>query len=294
MVGGVFRFLALRLDGGGPLGTAVRDIEQWAEAFSARPRTRAWSSEFAPRLQAVDSLRRRPARPVANAKRALGQRERIIWAVAATIRDVGYCNMKVDDVCALAGVSRRSFYNAFPTKAHAFIATYEYAFEKTVAACATAFFGARVWRDRIWDGFDATTAFFSREPLLAHIGFVECYSIGREFALRVRDTQLAFTLFLEDGYRQRAQAKELSRDCSELTAATIFEAGFQASLRGPAMNLRRVQPLSVYIALAPFIGKDAAGEFVKRKLRAGRPVSPDRQAAREEIHPSARRSARAS
>jgi len=224
-------------------------------------------------------------------------RERIIWATAATVRDVGYRNMRVEQVCAIAGVSRRSFYNTFSTKADAFIAAYEFAFQQTVAACTPAFFSARSWRERIWHGFEASTAFLSREPLLAYVGFVDCYSVGRAFALRVRDTQLAFTLFLEDGYRERPQAEELSRDCSELTAATIFEAGFLASLCGPALNIRRVQPLSAYIALTPFIGRDVAGEFVKGKLsarRAVRSAGAEARGARLGRHPSAQRSARAS
>jgi TetR/AcrR family transcriptional regulator len=297
MTGGVFRFLSLRLDGGGPLERAARDIEQWAGTFSIGPGARSWSSEFAPRLPGREKLRPEAAGVLANAKCALSQRERIIWATAATVRDVGYRNMQVENVCARAGVSRRSFYNAFPTKAHAFMASYEYAFQQTVAACTAAFFGPRVWRERIWDGFESSSAFFAREPLLAYLGFVESYAVGRQFALRVHDTQLAFTLFLEDGYRQRPQAEQLSRDCSELTAATIFEAGFQASVRGPAMNIRRVQPLSVYIALAPFIGRDAAGEFVQSKLsaeRAGRPARPEPRGARMERRLSAQRSARAS
>jgi AcrR family transcriptional regulator len=297
MIGGVFRFLSLRLDGGGTRDRLAHDVLEWAGTFAAGGKEKTWSGESAPRLPSRDGSGRESSQFLGNAKRELAPRERIIWATAATIRDVGYRNMKVEQVCAVAGVSRRSFYNNFPTKTDAFIATYEFAFQQTVAACAPAFFGARVWRDRIWDGFEASSAFFSREPLLAYIGFVECYSIGREFALRVRDTQLAFTLFLEDGYRQRPEAEALSRDCSELTAATIFEAGFLASLRGPTLNIRRVQPLSVYIALAPFIGRDAAGGFVRSKLsarRAGRPIRPEPQAAEAGVLRSAQRSARAS
>ena len=297
MIGGVFRFLSLKLDGGGALDRLAHDVSEWTRTFFAGPNEETWSREFAPRLPARENLRPEGSGVLANAKRTHGHRERIIWATAATIRDVGYRNMTVEQVCAAAGVSRRSFYNTFPTKADAFIATYEYAFQQTVAACTPAFFGARIWRERIWHGFEASSAFFSREPLLAYVGFVECYSIGRAFALRVRDTQLAFTLFLEDGYRQRPQAEALSRDCSELTAATIFEAGFLASLRGPAISIRQVQPLSVYIALTPFISRHAAGQFVERKVserRKSRSVQVASRAAPEVISPSAQRSARAS
>ena len=195
MIGGVFRFLSLRLDGGGPRDRLAHDVLEWAGTFGAGGREKTWSGDFAPRLPSRDGSRRESPQPLVGPKRELAPRERIIWATAATIRDVGYRHMKVEQVCAVAGVSRRSFYNNFPRKADAFIAAYEYAFQQTVAACTPAFFSARIWRERIWHGFEASSAFFSREPLLAYVGFVDCYSIGRAFALRVRDTQLAFTLF---------------------------------------------------------------------------------------------------
>jgi hypothetical protein len=135
-----------------------------------------------------------------------------------------------------------------------------------MAACAPAFFGASSWRECVWQAGLAFTGFMAREPLVAHIGFLECYAIGPRHMPRVHDTQLAFTLFLEQGYRERPGAEALSRELSSLVAATIFETAFQASCQGPAFELRRAQPLAVYVALAPFIGVDDAGEFVLCKL----------------------------
>jgi AcrR family transcriptional regulator len=163
-------------------------------------------------------------------------------------------------------VSRRSFYNEFANKSDVVIAAAESAFEQLVEACTPAFFSARSWPERVWQSALAFTGFFTSEPSLAHLGFVDCYSIGRAFVQRAHEMQLAFTLFLEEGYRQRGEGPELPRLCSEMTAAAMMEIGFQAS-RGPSgQSIRRLQPLAVYIVLTPFVGADDAAEFVLGNL----------------------------
>ena len=165
------------------------------------------------------------------------------------------------------GISRRGFYNIFRTKEEAFIATYETAFQYGRSRLARRRSLPRApGRSEFGKAGSPSRASSLREPLLAYIGFVECFALGREFAQRVHDTQLAYTLFLEDGYRQRpVEAQLLSRTCSTLTSCAIFEAGFQATLRGPGLYMRRSQPLAVYVALTPFIGRTPAGEFVWTK-----------------------------
>jgi AcrR family transcriptional regulator len=265
LIGGIFRFLSMRLLDGGALDGPREDVREWVLAFARRSSQPSWSSTFMPALPSEVSracaLPRHP-RPAGTS------RERIMKATAASVREKGYRDITVADIVGAAGVSRRGFYNEFSSKAHAFMAAYEYGFERTVAACAPAFFTPAVWPERVWRGAHAFTGFLSREPLLAYLGFVECYALGPGFAARVHDMQLAFTLLLEEGYRQRPQGRRLSRACSHLAAATIFEAGFQASRRSASIFLRRLQPLAVYIALAPFIGLEEAGEFVAAKLSA--------------------------
>ena len=68
----------------------------------------------------------------------------------------------------------------------------------------------------------------------------------------MQDTQLAFTLFLEEGYRQRGQSNPSARVLA-LIAAAIFEVRFKALVAVRALPAT-VQPLAVYVALAPFLG----------------------------------------
>ena len=150
----------------------------------------------------------------------------------------------------------------------------------------------KAWPERVWHGAQAFTRFLAREPSIAYLGFVECYAIGPGFAMRAHETQLAFTLSLEEGYRQRPQAQSLPRACSALSAAAIFELGFWVSRHSPSIYLWPIQPLAVYIALARFIGADEAGEFLMAKLSATGPAprasAPDRRPLPRRLHPSTR------
>lgn len=264
LIGATFRFLSMRLTDRSALDTSGDELREWLEAFARLPTQPSWTARLAPESPHAS---RSPMHSIKTLPHGT-PRERILYATTATIRTQSYHDTSVADIVGAAGVSRRSFYNEFPSKADAFIASYEHGFQQTLAACTPAFFSARAWPERVWHGAQALTRFLAREPLIAYLGFVECYAIGPGFAPRVHDTQLAFTLFLEDGYRQRPHAQSLSRACSALTATALIELGFQVSRRGPDASLRRMQPLAVYIALAPFIGREAAGEFVMGKLAA--------------------------
>jgi AcrR family transcriptional regulator len=265
LIGATFRFLAMRLTDGGALDGVDEQLREWVGAFAWPPSRPSCSARLV--LPESSHLPRHPAQ---SPEPPRGPRERILRATAVMIRESGYRDVSVADIVAAAGLSRRAFYSEFASKADAFVAAYEDGFQQVLAACTPAFFVSGPWPERVWQCAQAFTRFMAREPLIAYLGFVECYAIGPGFASRVHDTQLAFTVFLEEGYRQRPEAQSPSRACSTLTAAAIFELGFQVVRRSPSIYLRQMQPSAVYLALAPFIGADEAARFVAAKLAANK------------------------
>lgn len=78
---------------------------------------------------------------------------------------------------------------------------------------------------------------------------------------------MAFTLFLEEGYRQRPQAEGLPRLSSEALAAVMFETIYREMReRRDAGRLAEQLPRLIYMCLAPFMGPEAAGGFVEGKV----------------------------
>jgi AcrR family transcriptional regulator len=271
LIGATFRFLSMRLADAAPADGLAGEVREWAGAFARRSSRRSWSASFTPQLPVRMSRSAAPARP---RRSAATPRQRILHATAAVIREKGYRAATVADIAAAAGVSRRRFYNEFAGKPDAFMAAYERGFRHVMAACIPAFFSAGAWPQRVWQGVLAFTNVVAREPSLAYLGFVECYAAGRALTRRIDDAQLAFTLFLEEGYRQRPQARSLSHASLTLTVTAIAETAHQAAREAAGMSLRRMQPLAVYIALTPFVGVEQAGAFVAHQLAASRPHTP--------------------
>ena len=218
-----------------------------------------------------------PSRALARETRPA--RERILRAAALALSEKGYTSTSVADIVARAGVSRRLFYNNFQSKRDAVLAAFEHARQALLAACAPAFFDDGSWPERVWNSSLAFTGYLAREPTFAHLGFVESLAVDAQFAHRAHQTQLAFTLFLQEGSRQgRGGGGPLAAD-SALTATAIMELCFQATRRGANPHLRLAQPFSVHLALTPFLGSEASGRFIAAKLarrrRAARSPGPD-------------------
>src|SRR5438105_13490444 len=66
------------------------------------------------------------------------QRLRLLRAVPAAVRAKGYLALTVEDICAHAGVSRRTFYENFRDKEDCFITSYRQHNDELIAAVAAA------------------------------------------------------------------------------------------------------------------------------------------------------------
>jgi AcrR family transcriptional regulator len=274
LVGGIFRFLTIRMAQGGASSLLLDDVLRWVRLFAHRSSAQRWLGTVSPAPLSVGRPSSVGDGGVIGAARS--RRERMLRATAAVVQEKGFAAAAVVDIAARAAVSRRAFYNEFADKHDAFTAAYEYGFHEHVSATVPTFFGRGTWPEKVWAASRAFALFLVREPTLAHLGFVECYAVGRAFEPRVHASQLAFTAFLDEGYRQLTESPSMRQTCSELTAASIFEAGYQECRRTP-LNMLRVQPLAVYIALAPVFGVDAAGRFVANRLSRTR--KPDTESA---------------
>jgi hypothetical protein len=81
------------------------------------------------------------------------------------------------------------------------------------------------------------------------------------------DRLMAFTLLLEDGYRQRPQAEGLPRTVSELVVSLLLELPYrEMRRRKPPERFYELLPLLNYLCIAPFIGPPAASSFVQAKV----------------------------
>lgn len=254
------------------------ELVAWMRSYSipaGRPR---WSIGSAALLPARSTAHARQARsPVLRRPEQLprgrhrlpravvarNQRERILYATAEVTHAKGFVAATVGDIVLAAGIGRDVFYEHFTDKRHAFLATQQRAAQETFKACAHAFFTYPTWPQRIYGCLRMLTLVMARNPAPAHLCVVEPYAAGTQAIELARQTAALYTVFLEEGYRQRPQAAELPCLCSSAIVDAVFEIIRGHIAAGQTSELPRSAPLLAYIAIAPFAGGQAAAELVE-------------------------------
>lgn len=294
VLGAVQRVLASRLRRGErALGELERDLCAWIESYWQPASVHRWRkltplpaperSPYLPptTLRAPAALG--PGRPrLSEQEVAENHRQRIMFATAEVVQQRGYSAATISEITRLAGVDGRAFYRLFADKQEAFSAIHELGFQYLMAATAGAFFAGKIWPQRIWEAFRATTQSIDDSPAFAHVAFVEAYAVGPRGIQRVEDSRAAFTIFLQEGYRSRPESiPPPSRLALEATITTIFEIVYLRTRASEEPKAAGLLAYLVHMCLAPFIGVAASNEFIdghltrtaraSRATRTGRP-----------------------
>jgi AcrR family transcriptional regulator len=198
---------------------------------------------------------------------AENHRLRIMFATSQIVSERGYAAATVSEITRLAGVDGREFYRLYADKQEAFSAIHELGFQYLMAVTAGAFFAGSDWPQRIWEAFRAATQSVQENPTVAHVGFVESYAVGPRGIQRVEDSRIAFTIFLQEGYRHEPGAAPPSRLALEAIITAIFEIVYREARASAQPQTTRLLGAIVHLCLAPFMGAEAAGAFIKGKLR---------------------------
>lgn len=281
MIGGLYRLLASRLRRGEPrLPGMLEDLQTWITSYEMPASERRWRtlqplsppphSPFVPDtpLQEPAALapgrRRRSEEEVAE-----NHRQRLMFAAARLAASRGYSATTIADIAKLARVDGRVFYAMFTDKQDAFMAVHEHGYQQVMAVTAAAFFAGKSWPERNWEAGRAFTQYLERNPLVAHVGFVEAYAVGPGAVQRVEDSHLAFAMLLQEGYQHGNKAPP--RLVLEAIITAIFEIVYRqtraadASLDG-APALAGLLAHLTFLVLAPFCGAEEANAYIAGKV----------------------------
>ncbi len=133
---------------------------------------------------------------------AANQRERILSAVACASAELGYADMSVEAIIALAGVSRRTFYEHFKNKEDAFLAAYDGAVRLQARHIRRAYLKETTVRERLRAGIAAYMEFVASEPELARMCIVEVLAAGPRAMARRHDAMRMFAEMIEDNIHE--------------------------------------------------------------------------------------------
>jgi AcrR family transcriptional regulator len=271
----------LRTNAEDQLPSLLEDGLDWLYSYAVPDGTKRWSTSSASLLPAAidahppaptpELLRLPPGRHGLSASViARSQRTRIIFATAEVTMAKGYANTKVEDIVTAAQIARPVFYEHFQSKEDAFLEAQNFHTQFILDSCAKAYFSAKEWPERMWRCLGTLIRLIYENPAISHLRLVECYSAGRTAIRRAEEITRAFTIFLEEGYHYREQARELPSLYAQAIAGAIFEVVQRPVARRESLALTAHLPQLTYMGLAPFTGAQEAIALVEEiKARQG-------------------------
>jgi AcrR family transcriptional regulator len=204
------------------------------------------------------------------------QRERILDAVLQAASRSGYAAMRIEDVIAIAGVSRRTFYDHFANKEEAFLAAYELVLDQLLSGVTTAFATGDTWPSRVRRGLAAFLNLLASEPVLAQVCVVEALAAGpRALAKRTQAMQ-DFQTLLRPPKDDALATTTAPPVAIEAVVGGIYEVIYSRVTQHRTEELPSLLPSLLHSALLPFVGPEVAeAEYQRTTLTAAqRAVTP--------------------
>jgi AcrR family transcriptional regulator len=180
--------------------------------------------------------------------------------------------MSVQDVVREAGVSRRTFYEQFKNKDHAFLAAYDEASGRLMATIRAAIDAEQTFEGKASAGFRTFLELLAASPAFAKMCIVEVLAAGPEAIARRARTMEEFTGFFEDAARQTlVRDNPPSPLIAETIVGGVYETVYRRIARGETDELPRLLPDLAESALLPYVGEARAAAQRKLLLDAQRP-----------------------
>jgi AcrR family transcriptional regulator len=196
------------------------------------------------------------------------QRERILDAVLQAASQSGYAAMRIEDVIAIAGVSRRTFYDHFANKEEAFLAAYELVLEQLLSGVTSAFASGESWTSRVRRGLAAFLNLLAAEPVLAQVCVVEALAAGPRALARRSAAMEAFQALLQPPKGDALATSTAPPVAVEAIVGGIYEVIYSRVTTQRTQELPSLLPSLLHSALLPFVGADGAEAEYERTMRS--------------------------
>lgn len=186
------------------------------------------------------------------------QRERLAAGTIAEVAKRGLNDATITQICAAAGVSRRTFYGYFSSKEECYVAAYETVIEHLRIAADAAASGEEEWPRMVKLKLGATLEFLSVNPDLARFVLIAPQRAGAQVASLYRLTLEGALTYLCEGRPSRAAA----RAPSDAVAVSLIGGMVALIVRqveaGEGEHLTDLLPDLVELFLGPYVGRAEA------------------------------------
>jgi AcrR family transcriptional regulator len=185
------------------------------------------------------------------------QRDRLIDAMARTVAAKGYAGASLGEVCAVAGVSTRAFYEHFADKQACFLAAFDLGVTLMQGAVAGAYGCSAPWPERMRRGLDVLLRTLAAEPAFATLAVVEVLAAGPAARVRRRLLLDAYTVFFADAPHDPA-LPEVPAGVVRAVIAGVYGVIYDFVSTGRAADLPDQLADLTYLVVVPFLGPAAA------------------------------------
>lgn len=190
------------------------------------------------------------------------QRQRILDAVADVVSLSGYQAMSVEDVVGTAGVSRRTFYDNFKSKEHAFLTAYDEIGMRLVLAVKVAYDASATFPEGVIACLREFLEFVASVPHYADMCIVEVLAAGAPALARRNLVMQAMADLLERGAATMEDGLHPPRLTAETIVGGIYEVVYSRVLQGSTAELPTLLPDLAYSMMLPYVGHDKAEAMI--------------------------------
>lgn len=184
--------------------------------------------------------------------------ERIVRGTLAAVAEKGIGATTVGDIVEAAHISLSTFYEHFDGKAEAFDAALYASRARMVGYGLPIYRRARSWPEGVRALTEFSLSYLASEPEFARLIARDVYAAGPEALARLDRAIEAARRFVDDGVEEYApQMPPIWREA--IISALYAMLCRHVRLEGPE-SLPEIAPLATYMALAPFLGPEAACE----------------------------------
>jgi AcrR family transcriptional regulator len=168
---------------------------------------------------------------------ARNQRTRLYGAMIESVAQRGYRATTVAHVIALAGVSRRAFYEQFANKEECFLATYDIVVARARKHVIDSWQGERGWSNRLHAACRRLLEDMAREPKGPRLVLVEGLGIGSRARERMQLAGMTFERIVVAGFRLAPDPVEAPSLFPRLAVGGIRHLAFTHLLQGREREL---------------------------------------------------------
>lgn len=186
------------------------------------------------------------------------QRDRLTVGAIAAVAERGYHEASVTEICAAAGVSRRTFYAYFASKEECYLQTFDLIGEHLERVMTEAGADEESWPEKVRARLAALLGVFAANPDLVRFTLVAPLRAGEEIAPHYQRGLERMLSILTEGRAANGSGRQPSPAIEQALVGGMMASIIRRVQAGEGHDLAGLLPDLVELFLTPYVGRQVA------------------------------------